>query len=122
MLSHEFAEHFAREWVEAWNAHDLERILSHYREDFRMASPRIAVVAGEPSGVLHGKAAIRAYWARALALQPQLRFELLHTLVGADSLVLVYRGPRGLTAEHFEFDERQQVIRASAHALLAPGV
>ncbi len=119
MLTREFADHFADDWIASWNAHDLARILAHYHEDFRMASPRIAVVAGEPSGVLRGKAAVGAYWARALALQPQLRFELLHTLVGADSLVLVYRGPRGTSAEHFEFDERLQVVRASAHYLPA---
>ena len=36
-----FAERFAAEWVEAWNAHDLERVLSHYAEDFEMSSPYI---------------------------------------------------------------------------------
>ena len=30
---------FAAEWIEAWNAHDLERILAHYADDFEMASP-----------------------------------------------------------------------------------
>lgn len=40
-MNQEFADHFAREWIEAWNAHDLERILSHYTEEFRMSSPRI---------------------------------------------------------------------------------
>jgi len=26
-----FAEHFAKEWVAAWNSHDLERILDPLR-------------------------------------------------------------------------------------------
>jgi ketosteroid isomerase-like protein len=30
MIENTFAEHFAAEWIDAWNCHDLERILSHY--------------------------------------------------------------------------------------------
>ena len=30
------ANEFAAEWIEAWNAHDLDRILSHYTDDFEM--------------------------------------------------------------------------------------
>ena len=66
MITQEFARRFASEWIDAWNAHDLERILSHYTDDFTMSSPRIAVVAGEPSGILRGKDAIRAYWKLSL--------------------------------------------------------
>jgi ketosteroid isomerase-like protein len=50
MIDKTFAEHFAHEWIAAWNSHDLQRILSHYAEDFEMASPFIVQVAGEPSG------------------------------------------------------------------------
>ena len=56
-----FAEHFAADWIESWNAHDLNRILSHYTDDFEMSSPVIIQVAGEPSGTLKGKAAVAAY-------------------------------------------------------------
>src|SRR5207302_4356035 len=34
MIDLNWAEAFAREWVDAWNAHDLARILSHYTDDF----------------------------------------------------------------------------------------
>lgn len=115
MLTREFAERFARDWIEAWNSHDLERILSHYADDFVMASPRIAVVAGEPSGVLQGRRAVGDYWRKALALAPQLRFELIATLVGADSLAVHYRGVRGQAVEVFFFDAEGRVTRAAAH-------
>lgn len=115
MLSREFAEGFAAEWIEAWNSHDLDRILSHYTDDFVMSSPRIAVVAGEPSGTLQGRQAVGAYWRRALELAPQLRFELLATFVGADSIVLHYQGARGPAAEVFFFGHDGRVTRAAAH-------
>ncbi len=55
MISRDFADHFARDWIEAWNSHDLDRILAHYTEDFVMSSPYIAQVVGEPSGTLPGR-------------------------------------------------------------------
>ena len=115
MITQQFAARFAADWVDAWNAHDLERILAHYAADFEMASPVIAQLMGEPSGTLKGKEAIRSYWARALARHPALAFELLHVLVGAGSVTLVYRGHRGLSAEVFWFDAHGKVARAAAH-------
>lgn len=120
MLTADVAARFAAEWVAAWNARDLDRILAHYADDFTMSSPRIAEIAGEPSGVLRGKAAIGAYWRTALDRAPALRFELLTTLVGADSVTLYYRSHRGggtsvLAAEVFFFDATGTVVRAAAH-------
>jgi len=43
-MDHEAAERFAREWYAAWNAHDLDRILSHYADDVEMASPLVSLM------------------------------------------------------------------------------
>lgn len=111
-----FAEHFAADWIASWNAHDLERILSHYADDFEMSSPVIVQVAGEPSGTLRGKATVGAYWKKALGMIPDLQFELLSVLTGVNSLVLYYKGARGrLAAEVFHFDPDKKVVRAFAH-------
>ena len=115
MMQKGFAERFAREWVEAWNAHDLERVLSHYEDDFEMSSPIIVTLMGEPSGKLKGKAAVGAYWAKALKLVPELRFELLAVLAGTDSVVVYSRGHRGLTAEVLHFGQSGKVRAAFAH-------
>jgi ketosteroid isomerase-like protein len=115
MITRAFADHFATEWIESWNAHDVERILSHYTEDFEMSSPYIAHIAEEPSGVLKGKAAVAAYWMKALERMPTLRFELHSILVGANSLVIYYRGATGMVAEMLVFNAQGNVIQASAH-------
>ena len=114
-MTPESAEGFAAEWVAAWNAHDLERILSHYADDFEMSSPVIVALAGEASGTLRGKAAVRAYWARALGAAPDLRFELLTVLTGVNSIALYYRGHRGLVVEVLQFGPDGKVSKASAH-------
>jgi ketosteroid isomerase-like protein len=59
MVDKSFADHFAADWIESWNSHDLGRILSHYTDDFEMSSPLIVQLAGQPSGKLKGKEAIR---------------------------------------------------------------
>ena len=114
-MERSFAERFAADWIAAWNAHDLERVLEHYADDFEMSSPVIVQIAGEPSGMLKGKAAVGAYWHKALQLIPDLHFELYEVLAGVDSVVLYYRGARGPAAEVFHFGPDGRVIRAFAH-------
>ena len=115
MIDADFAAHFAADWIAAWNAHDLDSILAHYSDDFEMSSPVIVQIAGEPSGRLKGKAAVGAYWAKALALIPELHFELVTTLLGVDSVTLYYKGVRGMAAEVFFFGPERKVVRACAH-------
>ena len=111
-----FAERFAADWIAAWNAHDLARVLSHYADDFEMFSPFIVQIAGEPSGTLRGKAAVAAYWKKALELIPDLKFELISVLAGVNSITLYYKGARDrLAAEVFHFGPDGKVARAFAH-------
>lgn len=116
MLSVDFAKQFACDWVNAWNAHDLERVLSHYADDFDMSSPVMVQMGVSPSGRLHGKSAIRAYWQKALQLMPDLKFELVSVLTGIESITLYYKGARGrLVAEVFFFNSKGRVTQALAH-------
>lgn len=115
MIARDFAERFAAEWIAAWNAHDLDRVLAHYGDDFTMSSPYIAAIAGEPSGRLEGKSAVRAYWTRALERYPALRFEAVAVCGGVDSIVLVYRGVAAMAAETFFFGADGRIVRACAH-------
>ena len=115
MISLEFANHFAKHWIESWNSHDLEQVLSHYSEDFEMTSPYIAQITGEWSGRLKGKKAVAAYWSAALQKMPTLRFEHVQTLVGVDSVTIYYRGVRGMAAEVFFFNGERLVVKACAH-------
>jgi ketosteroid isomerase-like protein len=116
LIEDTFAEGFASDWIASWNAHDLDRVLAHYIEDMEMFSPVIVQIAGEPSGRLRGKPAVRAYWARALKLMPNLKFELLSVLLGVDTVTLFYVGAYGrLAAEVFHFGADRKVVRAYAH-------
>ena len=121
MLTQQFAQRFAADWIDSWNAHDLPRILAHYTDDFEMSSPLIAQVVNEPTGVLKGKQAIGDYWGKALQRVPDLKFELEGVFVGATSIVLTYNNiARGVkAAELFYFNNEGLVYRAAGNYLSA---
>jgi len=105
MLDRKTAEQFAADWITAWNAHDLDRILSHYTDDVVFRSPRIALVMSEAIDFVAGKPALARYWGRALAQSKDLHFTLDRLYVGSDSLSIAYRNQRGQhVTETFVFE------------------
>ncbi len=115
-MDKDFALQFANEWISAWNAHDIERVLAHYEDDFEMNSPKIVRIVGEASGRLKGKKAIREYWVKALSMIPDLQFELISVLAGVDSVTIYYYGAgRQLAAEVFHCNPNGKVETAFAH-------
>lgn len=87
-MTKEFASAFARDWVDAWNAHDLEKVLSHYTEDFTIETPMAAKLVPESQGFVVGKSEVRKYWTIGLQKRPDLKFEILDVLVGVNSVGL----------------------------------
>lgn len=116
VIDHDWAADFARQWIDAWNAADLDQILAHYVEDFEMSSPLILDRMGVPSGRLRGKRAIRAYWAIGLATLPPLQFELLDVLCGIDVVAIYYRSAtRGRrVVERLRFNKDRLAVSAEA--------
>ena len=114
-MNKDFANNFAHEWVKAWNSHDLDKIMNHYADDFEMSSPVIKKIMNEDTGILKGKNTIRVYWEKALKLNPEIHFELIKSYSGANSIVVHYKGHRGLSAEIFFFNSEGKVKSAHAH-------
>jgi ketosteroid isomerase-like protein len=103
ILSESEADAFVAEWMDAWNSHDLDRILEHYADDVEYFSPFIAQMA-EPGGPgadgrLVGTNQVRAYFAAALARNTDLHFDPpVHVAVGSGSVSFVYTSIKNLTA------------------------
>jgi ketosteroid isomerase-like protein len=106
----------ANHWVAAWNAHDLELILTHYEEDVELTSPVAAQLLGTPDGKVAGKANLRAYFQRGLTAYPELLFKLEDVLWGVNSVVLCYLNQKGTrTAEFMELSATGKVARVVAN-------
>jgi ketosteroid isomerase-like protein len=110
------AKKFATEWLHSWNSHNLDSIMAHYSEDIEITTPMIKMAAGIESGSLKGKKAVRDYWQKALDKIPDLRFELLETTVGVDSVALYYKSVMNkMAVEVMFFNEAGLVNRMIAH-------
>jgi hypothetical protein len=68
------AQRFARSWVEAWNRLDVEAVLDHFADDAVFVSPKAERFTGH--GRVEGKAALRAYWTKAIQHVQRLTFTL----------------------------------------------
>jgi predicted ester cyclase len=107
---------FANHWVNAWNAHDLDLIMSHYDDAVELTSPVAAQLLGAPHGKVAGKANVRAYFQRGLAAYPDLQFKLEDVLWGMNSVVLYYKNQKGTrSAEFMELSANGKVSRVVAH-------
>jgi ketosteroid isomerase-like protein len=51
MVWEEEAREIASHWVQAWNAHDLDRIMSHYEENVVLISPVAAKILDDRHGI-----------------------------------------------------------------------
>ena len=109
-------QEFAREWIEAWNSHDLSRVLSHYEEDVVLISPRARLVLGVADGAVRGKAALGDYMRAALVKVPDLSFTLKRVFAGVNSVVLEFSTNDGRHgAEFMDFGNTGRVARVVAH-------
>lgn len=115
LVSTQFAQEFAEEWIAGWNAGDLGRVMRNYAEEVELSSPGIIGTAGEDSGMLRGKARVMAYREKALMAAPDLRFELLGVYAGIRSVTIHYRSVgRRVVTDVLEFNANGQVVRESA--------
>jgi ketosteroid isomerase-like protein len=89
------APEFCRQWVDAWNAHDVEAVLAHFHEDVVFTSPVAARILPDTAGVVHGKSGLRKYWTVELRSVPNLRFVVDGIYQGIDTIVIAYRNQDG---------------------------
>jgi hypothetical protein len=116
MINKQKAEQIAREWIEAWNHHDLDAIIAHYADDVEFTSPFVVKLLGNTSGTIKSKEVLKSYFEKGLAAYPDLRFELLEVLTGVNSLTLYYRSVKGmLAAEVMVLNPKGEIVKVMAH-------
>jgi ketosteroid isomerase-like protein len=103
-------------WIAAWNARDVERVLTLYTDDAEMTSPYIVTLGFDACGTLCGKDALRAYWTKALTFRPKLHFTLLEAFVSPDSVAVLYRNDLGKqVCEYLRLDDAGLICQASGN-------
>ena len=116
MIEQHTAYTFTEQWVSAWNAHDLDKILSHYTDDIIMESPMAMKFMPETNGVVTGKNDLRAYWSVGLQRIPDLFFEVYEVFIGVNGLTIYYlnHATGKKTTEVLFLNDEAKVFRAYA--------
>jgi hypothetical protein len=115
MLTEKEGIELAKKWIEDWNNHDLDAIISHYVEEVELVSPLAVKLLGNPDGKVIGKTALKAYFTKALAANPDLRFAPIQTLIGVESIVMYYRKEHLLSAEFVMVNREKLITQVKAH-------
>jgi len=115
-MTREEASRFAGDWADAWNARDVERVLSHFADEVTFTSPTALAVAG--TGTVRGKEALRNYWNAALSRVDSLRFTVDRVVwdPGTRELAIIYasaiNGRTRRVSENLIFGPDGLVVRA----------
>lgn len=116
MITNEQAHSFSNDWIESWNAHDIDRIMSHYDENVEYFSMFLAQLTDNKLGRLQGKGNLRNYLVKGLEAYSELKFILLDVFVGVASVTIHYERVNNLiAAEVFEINENWKATRVQCH-------
>lgn len=77
-------------WFEAFNAHNLEKLLSLYDDEAQHFSPKLKIRHPETNGLVSGKEALRTWWQDAFDRLPSLHYKATSLTSNADRVFMEY--------------------------------
>lgn len=89
-MTAEFCKGIAAQWMDAFNAHDLEKLLSLYDENAIHFSPKLLERKPETQGLIKGKAALRDWWQDAFLRLPTLSYTPAKFIAESESIFMEY--------------------------------
>lgn len=115
IFSNNTAQWVARIWVKTWNRRDLPRLAELYADGCELSSPLVAIMMDEPSGRLHGKDRILAFWKLLFAREERLVCDFFTVYRGIRTVIISYRSFLGKNAlEQLEFDDSGRIFRSTS--------
>ena len=80
----------AHAWFEAFNSHNLEKLLSLYDEDAEHFSPKLKIRHPETNGLVTGKDALRQWWEDSFNRLPSLQYKVTSLTANPDRVFMEY--------------------------------
>ncbi len=80
----------ATKWFEAFNEHDLEKLLSLYNDNAQHYSPKLKIRMPETQGLIKGKQALREWWRDAFDRLPTLQYEVIKLTADDEQVFMEY--------------------------------
>ena len=110
----------ATKWFEAFNEHNLEKLLSLYHNEAQHYSPKLKIRRPETKGIVIGKAALRTWWQDAFDRLPTLNYTPTTLTANDDRVFMEYirrvdNEPEMMVAEVLEIKNGQIVASKVYH-------
>lgn len=80
----------ALDWFEAFNQHDLEKLLNLYHDEAEHYSPKLKLLYPDSLGLIKGKEALRNWWRDAFERLPSLQYKVLHLISHENRVFMEY--------------------------------
>ena len=80
----------ALKWFDAFNNHDIEKLLELYSEQAVHYSPKLKIHKPETQGLISGKPTLRMWWTDAFERLPQLHYQILELTIEDDRVFMEY--------------------------------
>ena len=80
----------AHSWFEAFNAHNLENLLSLYADNAEHYSPKLKIRHPETNGLVSGKNALRSWWQDAFDRLPSLYYKVTSLTANEERVFMEY--------------------------------
>jgi limonene-1,2-epoxide hydrolase len=77
-------------WFEAFNAHNLEKLLSLYDDEAQHYSPKLKIRQPETKGLVTGKDALRSWWKDSFDRLPTLHYKVTSLTSNSDRVFMEY--------------------------------
>lgn len=89
-MSAQTNKQIAIKWFEAFNEHNLEKLLSLYDENAQHYSPKLKIRMPETEGLIKGKSSLRTWWQDAFGRLPSLQYEVIKLTADEDQVFMEY--------------------------------
>jgi ketosteroid isomerase-like protein len=80
----------ANQWFDAFNQHNLEKLLALYNDNAQHYSPKLKIRQPETDGLITGKQALRNWWRDSFERLPTLRYQPTRFIADDNSIFMEY--------------------------------
>lgn len=89
-MSAQTNKQIALTWFEAFNEHNLEKLLSLYDDNAQHYSPKLKIRMPETQGLIKGKPSLRLWWQDAFERLRSLKYEVIKLTADEDQVFMEY--------------------------------
>lgn len=80
----------ALNWFDAFNEHDLEKLLALYDDNAQHYSPKLKIRQPETKGLIKGKQALREWWKDSFNRLPSLKYQMVKLIADDEQIFMEY--------------------------------